>query len=88
MWGNFLWQKCTHPTLQTHANMRPPMGDNANLTTCIPLFELPPLILRCLCHKHLRRWCRKCVPTTECPPPPPAPLACPPGISPCERRYA
>ena len=48
MWGNSVWGKCTPPTVQTHANMQPQdfFGGELLLTTCKPLFHLPPHVLR------------------------------------------
>ena len=62
MWESPMWGKCT-PILQTHALMQAcnPLifFVGIMLTTCTPLCELPPLILRRQHHKHLRRWRRK-----------------------------
>ena len=59
MWENPMWEKCT-PTLQTDASMQSrDFFVGIMLTTCTPLCELPPLILRRQRRKHLRRWRRK-----------------------------
>ena len=83
MWGNSVRGNCTPPTLQTNANIQPQDGlGGILLTTCTPLFQLPPLILG---HWHQRR---KHLQFNVYPPqnnPPPCPSGNYTGVSSCHR---